>query len=88
MTLKCDNHPERQGHNCSGWAVKRYLCDECISAMKSNASTAPSRFARAGYNGWEMFGGRFGITDSAYHNPNSVYERAQAQHTLERGDEK
>jgi len=82
VTLKCDNHPDREAWNCSGWCVKRYLCEECRAAMNSSSAKAAARAgwingASGGY--WEMFGGRSGISDHAYHNPNAIYERAQAQ---------
>lgn len=77
MALKCDNHPDKDAWNCSGWAVKRYLCEECRAAMKPSLPS-PREYARAGNQIWESFGGRSGIADHAYHNPNAVYARAQA----------
>ena len=85
--LRCDNHPEREATNCSLWALRRYLCDECIATARAATSSSPRAAARSGEPIWEMFGGRSGITESAYHNPNAVYERAQSQHTIDRSKE-
>lgn len=41
--LKCDNHPEREAINCSGWAVRRYLCEECRSIVSSSPRQAARR---------------------------------------------
>ena len=33
--MKCDNHHDREATNCSRWALRRYLCEECIAAIKA-----------------------------------------------------
>ena len=84
--MKCDNHPDREAINCSGWAVKRYLCAECRASW---TRPSPRYEARCGNRIWEMHGGRSSTdTESTYHNPNAVYERAQNQHTIDRSGEK
>jgi len=71
--LTCDNHPEREAWNCSGWAVRRYLCEECRGAMKSQPR--PSRrewwIENEPMCGWND-------ENHAYHNPNAIYSRSLA----------
>ena len=47
--MVCDNHRDREGYNCSGWALRRFLCDECIEEYRK-AAAAPRQPER-----WEEF---------------------------------
>lgn len=89
--MKCDNHPDRGGIlfvDLPSIGVRRWGCLECRMAFdKSMLNHSPRKAARNGEQIWEQFGGRSGITESAYHNPNSVYERAQETHTVKRSSE-
>lgn len=80
--MKCDVHPDRGGIlfvDLPSIGVRRWGCLECRQNFdKSILNHAPRKAARAGEQIWESFGGRSGMTDHAYHNPNAVYERAQA----------
>ena len=31
----CDNHPTLAATNCSTWGIRRFLCDECIAAIRA-----------------------------------------------------
>jgi hypothetical protein len=92
--MNCENHPDREGLlavSLPSIGIMRHMCAECRSAfdrsMVANVSTR--QMARSGNRIWEMHGGRSSTdTESAYHNPNAVYERAQDQHTIDRSGEK
>lgn len=47
--MVCDVHKDREGHNCSGWALRRFLCEECIEEYRK-AAVAPRQPER-----WEEF---------------------------------
>ena len=65
--------------------------DKCYSGpciVRQQGLFSPRSAARNGERIWEIHGGRYSTdSDSAYHNPNAVYERAQAQHTIDRSKE-
>ena len=84
--LKCDNHPDREAMNCSLWALKRYLCVECILAIRNSPRSA----ARNGRRDWasenEPLWG-WNNENHAYLNSNAEYERRRDQHTIDRSKE-
>jgi len=80
--MKCDNHPDRGGIlfvDLPSIGVRRWGCFECRAAFDKLMLNMPSprKSARSGEPIWEMFGGRSGITEHAYHNPNAIAERAR-----------
>ena len=91
----CENHADREGLlavSLPSIGIMRHMCAECRTAfdqkMVAHAHASPRQAARDGHSGmFEYFGGRAGIADHAYHNPNAVYERAQSQHTIDRSKE-
>ena len=90
--MKCDNHPDRGGIlfvDLPSIGVRRWGCLECrMTFDKQMLNYSPRKEARNGSRIWEMHGGRSSTdSDSAYHNPNAVYERAQTQHTIDRSKE-
>lgn len=74
--MNCERHVKNPS-----WYGEARRCYEC--AKEDYSEHRPQE--QAGYP--ESFGGRSGMTDHAYHNPNSVYERAQAKHTIDRSKE-
>lgn len=78
--IPCEKHAEREGTlavDLPSIGMKRYMCAECRNAMLDAISSSPRKAARDGYGQiWESFGGRQGITDHAYLNPNAQYERS------------
>jgi hypothetical protein len=89
--MKCDNHPDRDGIlfvDLPSIGVRRWGCFECRANFDKAMLNWPRQAARGGERIWEMHGGRSSTdTESAYHNPNAVYDRAQLQHTIDRSKE-
>ena len=82
--MKCSVHPDRGGIlfvDLPSIGVRRFGCFECRANFDKAMLNTPSprKEERNGGRIWEMHGGRSSTdSDSAYHNPNSVYDRAQA----------
>ena len=79
--MRCDLHPDRGGIlfvDLPSIGVRRWGCFECRANFDKAMLNTPRQAARSGERIWEMHGGRSTDSDSAYHNPNAVYARAQA----------
>ena len=80
--MRCDQHPDRGGIlfvDLPSIGVRRFGCFECRANFDKAMLNSPRQASRSGERIWEMHGGRSSTdSDSAYHNPNSVYARAQA----------
>lgn len=78
----CEKHADREGTlavHLPSIGVKRYLCSECRADLTATlVKGIPARERQ--WSGWEMspFGVHY-ISESAYHNPNSIYSRWKAE---------
>lgn len=65
-----------------------YWCAECVRRQEqAGAAWADKHWADNPQPALEQFAGTFGRTENAHDNPNAVYRRMQAQHTIDRSKE-